>query len=48
MNTKKLTLIVDEEFHRKLKMEAARQGRPIVECVLEAVSEWMKKHGVKA
>ena len=43
---KRITVLFDDEkLYRKLKVEAAKQGRPVKAVVAEAIGEWLQRRG---
>lgn len=43
----KMTIRADENWHRKIKVEAAKRGMTISRLVMTAVDEWLKNNPVK-
>ena len=39
----KLTVRIPRELHKKVKVKAAQQGRPISAIVRELLEEWLKE-----
>jgi len=41
---KRVTILFDDELlYREVKMEAAREGRPVKDVVAEALTEWLRR-----
>lgn len=41
---KRVTVLFDDELlYREVKMEAAREGRPVKDVVAEALTEWLRR-----
>ena len=44
---KRITVLFDDEtLYRRLKVEAARQGRPVKAVVAEALNDWLLRKGL--
>jgi predicted HicB family RNase H-like nuclease len=43
----KLTVRIPRELHKKVKVKAAQQGRPISAIVRELLEEWLKEEESK-
>jgi len=43
----KMTIRVDEAWHKKVKVEAAKRGVTIGWLVMTSVNEWLKNNPVK-
>ncbi|WP_412102567.1 hypothetical protein [Paenibacillus alginolyticus] len=44
VNKKKATFDFDDQFHTELKIFAAKQNKKMVDVVVEAVEEYMRRH----
>ncbi|MSQ14775.1 MAG: hypothetical protein EXR50_02800 [Dehalococcoidia bacterium] len=43
---KRITMLFDDEtLYKRLKVEAAKEGRPVKAVVAEAISDWLRKRG---
>ncbi len=43
---KRITMLFDDEtLYKRLKIEAAKEGRPVKDVVAEAISDWLRKRG---
>lgn len=41
---KRVTVLFDDErLYRQIKMEAAREGRPVKDVVAEALGDWLRR-----
>ncbi len=41
---KRITMLFDDEtLYKRLKIEAAKEGRPVKDVLAEAISEWLLK-----
>ncbi len=39
----RLNILVPEELHREVKVRAAEQGLTIIEAVVQAIRDWLRK-----
>lgn len=44
VNKKKATFDFDDQFHTELKIFAAKENKKMVDVVVEAVKEYMRRH----
>jgi hypothetical protein len=44
VNKKKATFDFDDQFHTELKIFAAKQNKKMVDVVVEALKEYMRRH----
>lgn len=45
MSEKTITIRIDEDFHKNIKMEIAKRGISLKEYVVNLLKEDLKKHG---
>ncbi|MGB9866852.1 MAG: hypothetical protein ACPLPR_02950 [Bacillota bacterium] len=47
MNSYKMTLPVPQDWHRRVKAEAAIRGLKLNRLIMSAVDEWLKRNPIK-